>query len=355
MTDTLLEVDGLTVEYRTSQGLLTAVSDVSFEISEGEYLGLVGESGCGKSTIAKALLGVLDQNGRIASGSIRYKGTEIQDYSERELNERIRWKEISMIPQSSMNNLDPLESIKDQALEIANVHTDLSEREATNRFKDLFEIVGLQPERVSDHPYQFSGGMQQRAIIALALFLRPNLVIADEPTTALDVIMQDQVFRYLTDVKNSMETSMMLITHDISLVFESCDSIGVMHGGQLAESGSVTDVYDSPHHPYSLLLQKAFPDHRYPDRNLAVIEGTPPEHIGEGEVNFCSFADRCPWAIEECTAAAPPLEPVDQDPSHRAACVRKNEVDSFSVNYDREESAAQCTDGGEGGAGGKSR
>ncbi|MFD1685055.1 ABC transporter ATP-binding protein [Halobellus litoreus] len=326
MSEPLLEIEDLTIQYRTDQGPLTAVSGASFTIDDGEYFGLVGESGCGKSTLAKSLLRGLDDNGEITAGSVRYRGEEIHEYGEREMNEKLRWKEISWIPQSSMNSLDPLQRVSEQALELAEVHTDLSEAAAREKFRDLFEVVGLPKDRIDDYPHQFSGGMQQRAIIALALFLDPSLIIADEPTTALDVIMQDMVFKYLDEIKEATETSLLLITHDISVVFESCESMAIMHGGQVAETGDVVELFDSPRHPYSILLQEAFPDIRHPERDLAVIEGRPPQSMGD--VESCTFADRCPWAVEECRRSAPPLEEVAQDASghHRAACFRKDEV-----------------------------
>jgi peptide/nickel transport system ATP-binding protein len=325
MSEPLLEVEDLTIQYDTPGGKLTAVSNATFTVERGEYFGLVGESGSGKSTIVKAVLGALDDNGEIASGVIRYKGEEIQDYTEAELNKHIRWKEISWIPQSSMNSLDPLIRISDQAVGLAEIHTDLSKEAALDRFKEMFEVVGLSPNRVSDYPHQFSGGMKQRAMIALALFLDPELILADEPTTALDVIMQDQVFEYLDRIKTDTDTSMMLITHDISVVFESCDDMAIMHGGQVAETGTVSDVFGNPKHPYSILLQRAFPDLRFPGQTLEVIEGHPPQSMGE--VNACTFAGRCPWAVEECEQAAPALEPVaDGDGDHRAGCFRKDEV-----------------------------
>lgn len=328
----LLEVEDLTIQYRTQDGDLTAVSDASFTIDEGQYFGLVGESGCGKSTIASSIMGGLDRNGRVTAGIIRYRGEEIQNYTEEQLNDRVRWKEISWIPQGSMSSLDPLQRISEQAAEIARTHTDLSKDEAVEKLRELFEIVGLQPTRVTDYPHQFSGGMQQRALIALALFLEPSLIIADEPTTALDVIMQDQVFRYLDRIRDELSASMMLITHDISVVFESCDRMAVMHAGQVAETGSVVDVFDTPRHPYSILLQEAFPDVRYPKRQLEIIQGNPPQNIGP--VDYCTFVDRCPWAVEECEQSAPPLESIadadsadgiDED-EHTVACFRKHEV-----------------------------
>jgi oligopeptide/dipeptide ABC transporter ATP-binding protein len=339
MSEPLLEVEDLTIQYRTSEGPLTAVSGVSFTVDEGEYFGLVGESGCGKSTIINSMIGGLDDNGEVVSGTIKYRGEEIQDFTEAQWNRTIRWKEISQIPQGSMNSLDPLKRIDEHALELADVHTDMTKKEALERFEELFETVGLKPERVKEYPHQFSGGMQQRAIIALALFLNPSLIIADEPTTALDVIMQDQIFKYIDRVQEEYEMSMLLITHDISLVFESCDSMGVMHGGQLAESGDVHDVFNTPRHPYAILLQEAFPDVRDPKRELGTIEGSPPQYLGE--VTECTFVDRCPWAVEECRQRAPTLEAVDTAGRHRAACFRWDEV------HELYEGPVETTTGGE--------
>ncbi len=350
MSQPILEVDDLTIEFQTGESSITAVSDASFSIEQGEYMGLVGESGCGKSTIAKALLGALDKNGRIVSGKILYEGEEIQDFTEEEFNEKIRWKEIAMIPQASMNSLDPIQPISRKALEIADAHTDLSKSEALDRFKEAFEIVGLQPSRISEYSFQFSGGMRQRAIIALTLFLRPTIVIADEPTTALDVIMQDQVLNYIKKIREETNSSMMMITHDISVVFETCDTMTVMHSGQVAETGPVTDLYDSPTHPYLMLLQDAFPDIRYPNRDLEVIDGYPPELTDKAD--FCTFVDRCPWAVDECSQTAPRLESVTDrsvsgdgsDSTHKVACIRKDEVPQ--LNEERKRQGRTTADGG---------
>lgn len=348
MSDPLLEVDDLTVQYETPEGMLTAVSDASFTISEGEFFGLAGESGSGKSTLAKSIIGGLDGNGQVSSGSIRYRGEEIQHLSGSELSERIRWKEISWIPQGAMSSLDPLQRVSEQAIEIGNVHTDLSDDEILEKLKETFEIVGLQESRINDYPHQFSGGMQQRAIIALALFLDPELVIADEPTTALDVIMQDQIFRYLDRMKAELDVSLLLITHDISVIFESCDSVAIMHASQIAERGTTEAVHDNPRHPYAFMFKEAFPDVREPKRELEVIDGYPPELMGD--VDFCSFADRCPWAEPECRQGAPPSEAVDgDDPDHVAACVRKSEAYELykSANTETDSTAESITSMGE--------
>jgi oligopeptide/dipeptide ABC transporter ATP-binding protein len=335
----LLAIEDVSIQYETNRGdVITAVSNASLTITEGEYFGLVGESGSGKSTLAKSVIGGLDDNGRVTSGEIRYKGDPIQDLSHGELNDKIRWNEISWIPQASMNSLDPLKKIGEQAVTLAKTHTDLTRSEAIEKFGDTFEVMGLQRERMFDYPHQFSGGMKQRAMIAMAIFLEPSLLIADEPTTALDVIMQDQIFDYIGKLQDEFNTSMLLITHDISVVFESCDTIGVMHGGQISEVAPATRLFDAPHHPYTIKLQQAFPDIRYPDRNLQEILGHPPQP--HGEVDYCTFANRCPWAKPECENGEPPLEPAVgelDDGLHQVACIRQEVVqDEQEAKLDRE-------------------
>jgi len=332
MSDPILEFDGVDIEYETRGGTAVhAVNDASFAIDEHDYFGLVGESGCGKSTIADAVVGGLDENGAVTGGEIRYKGTPIQDYSEKEFNKNIRWTEISFIPQSSMNSLDPVMKLSQQAIEMAKYHTDMSKDEAVERLRELFDVVGLSESRIHDYPHQFSGGMQQRAIIAFALFLQPSLIIADEPTTALDVIMQDQILDHINDLKDDWEISMLMITHDISVVFENCDSMAVMHGGQVAEAGDVVELFDHPRHPYAILLQNAFPDVRYPDRELAIIDGHPPQ-LRE-KPDFCTFADRCPWSTQECYDGAPDPRPVAGDEEHLAWCVRADEMEELAADH----------------------
>jgi oligopeptide/dipeptide ABC transporter ATP-binding protein len=324
----LLEVDDLSITYHTDGDDVRAVTDASFTIESGEYYGLVGESGSGKSTIAKALIGGLDANAEIVSGTIRFRGREIESFGEAEFNEHIRWKEVSFIPQASMDSLDPIVTIRDQALELARAHTDWDTEETVRRLGTLFDVVGLPASRIDDYPYEFSGGMEQRALIALALLLDPSLVVADEPTTALDVIMQDQILQYMEEIRAEEDLSMLLITHDISVVFETCDTMAVLHGGQVAESGPATALFDRPTHPYTHLLQRAFPDIRSPDRELRTIGGEPPRL--RGDVSHCTFADRCPWSAPECRADAPPLETVDGALTHSSSCIRRQDIDELN-------------------------
>lgn len=342
--DSLLEITDLSIEYGTRKGPLRAVSDASFSIGANEYFGLVGESGCGKSTIAKAILNNLDSNGRVSAGEIRYRGTNLLDLTEKEYDDQFRWNEISIIPQSAMNSLNPIERISKQAWEIAEAHTDWTKEETLDELRELFDVVGLPEARIHDYPYQFSGGMKQRAVIALSFLLKPSLVVADEPTTALDVIMQDQFLKYVDEVREVRDSAILMITHDIAVVFELCDTLGVMHGGQVAETGSTEHIVDNPRHPYSILLQQAFPDHRFPDRQLEEITGAPPSLTQD--VDFCTFVDRCPWAQPECSEGAPPLENVDDRGSHRVACIRENEMESLAGEYlddlrDRRERSAE--------------
>jgi oligopeptide/dipeptide ABC transporter ATP-binding protein len=330
MSETILSVDDLEITYRMDGSPdIRAVSGCSFEVEQGEYFGLVGESGCGKSTVAKSVVGALDGNGEITGGEIRFNGTPIHNYSEKQFRKELRWTDIAVIPQASMNSLDPITKISDQAVQIGQTHTDRSAADLKDRLAELFDIVGLSESRINDYPHQFSGGMEQRAIIAFALLLEPQLIIADEPTTALDVIMQDEILAYFDEIKQG-DFSMLLITHDMSVVLENCDSMAVLHGGQTAETGSVTEIHENPRHPYTKLLQEAFPDIRTPNQELMEIPGNPPELTDD--VDYCTFVDRCPWAIEECRSGAPPIEPTDERGDHCSSCIRSSEIEEFDTD-----------------------
>jgi len=317
----LLEVEGLAIEYRTPDGRLRAVDDVDFRVARDETLGLVGESGCGKSTIARAILDVLDRNGEVAAGEIRFKGVDLTGLTAAELND-VRWNGISMISQSAMNALNPVHRISAQIVEAIQAHEDVTDAEARERVVELFELVGLNPNRIDDYPHQFSGGMKQRAYIAMALALDPDLLIADEPTTALDVIVQDQILKRLGELRRDLGISMLLITHDISVVAETCDRLGVMYAGKLMEYGDIESIFEAPYNPYTLGLQNSFPSVSE-TRDLISIPGTPPDLSDPPE--GCRFAARCPFATDGCLDAHPPLEAVDDD--HYSACYRHDIVD----------------------------
>ena len=348
--DTIMRVRDASVAFQMDRGESRVLNDVDVDIRREEVLGVIGESGSGKSMFASSLLNAVVEPG-VTTGEITYypsggEPVDVLGLDDDELR-AFRWEEVAMVFQGAMSSFNPVMTIGAHFRETVDQH-DYDMTEGMERARQLISDLYMDPDRVLDsYPHELSGGMQQRAIIALALLLEPSVVIADEPTTALDVIMQDQVFQELEDMKEDFETSMLLITHDISLVFESCDRMAVMHGGQIAETGAVTSIYDEPRHPYSILLQGAFPDIKDPDRELETIDGAPPQLYGE--VTECSFVDRCPWAIDECSSKAPHLDPIEgsDDDSHRAACFRKHEVlDMYRAENDSL-GARSATDGGD--------
>jgi oligopeptide/dipeptide ABC transporter ATP-binding protein len=310
---TLLEVNDLHVTYAGNPDV-KAVRGVSFSLDEGETLGIVGESGCGKTTLAQAIMGALPDNGRITQGEIIFDGQDVTTLSKRELRS-IRWERMAMISQSAMNSLDPVYRVKDQIREAIQEHRDVSDKEAYERGRELIELVGIDPDRVEDYPHQLSGGMRQRVIIAMALALDPDLIIADEPTTALDVIVQEQILYRIKQLQLELGNSMLMVTHDISVVAETCDSMVVMYGGELMEAGNVDEIFNNAHHPYTLGLQNAFPSVEGEKRDLTSIPGSPPDLSDPPE--GCPFEARCPFASPECSKPLPEVEPVED---HRVRC-----------------------------------
>ncbi|MFB6299948.1 MAG: ABC transporter ATP-binding protein, partial [Halobacteriales archaeon] len=273
----LLEADNVTIEYRTREhGNLRAVEGINFTVNEDETFGLVGESGCGKSTVAQAILGLLPSNGSVAEGEIRYRGVDMTELDKPEMDQ-IRWENISLISQGAMNALNPVHRISNQIVEAIQAHRDMGEEAARERVAELFELVGMDPDRMDDYPHQFSGGMKQRAYIAMALALDPDLVIADEPTTALDVIVQDQILKRINELQEELGISMILITHDISVIAETCERLAVMYSGKIMEYGNLRSIFANPYNPYTLGLQNAFPTLRGEKQNLISIPGSPPD------------------------------------------------------------------------------
>jgi oligopeptide/dipeptide ABC transporter ATP-binding protein len=311
----MLEVRDLRIVYDTRQGPVRAVDGVSFGIEEGEHFGLVGESGCGKTTLAKSLLRLLPPNGRIAGGAIRFRGDDLVTMDAETLR-RLRWREIAMIPQSAMGALDPVFRVGDQLAEAILVHEGTSRARAMDRVRAMFDSVGLDPRRTGDYPHQFSGGMRQRALIAMALLLNPSLIIADEPTTALDVIVKDQILEQIDRVQRRSRRSMLLVTHDISVVSENCDRVAVMYAGRIMELAPVEALFGAPHHPYTLGLQNAFPTLAGEIRDLVAIPGSPPSLVAPP--SGCPFHPRCPFAETRCRDSEPPLATVG--PGHASAC-----------------------------------
>ena len=319
----LLEIDQLEVRYRTSDGEARAVDGISFAIETSMCLGLVGESGCGKSTVAKAILGILPPSGRVAAGAIRYAGRDLVGVSPAELR-RIRWQEIALVPQSAMNGFDPVYTVESQLNEAIIAHRRMPAAQRRRRIAELFALVGLEPGRMKDYPHQFSGGMRQRAMIAMAMVLDPPLIVADEPTTGLDVLVQDQILQQIRQLHERLGKAMLLITHDMAVVSENCDRIAVMYAGRIMEYGDEA-VFRTPYHPYTLGLCNAFPDLADRGRALISIPGTPPNLVSPPD--GCRFHARCPFATPLCATTSPPLLEVAL--GHLVACHHVDQAETF--------------------------
>ena len=293
-----------------------AVDQVSFNLHAGEVMGLVGESGCGKTTLMLSLMRLLSVNGRIVNGEINLVGRDLLDLSENEMAD-VRWKNIAMIFQGAMNALNPVLTVGEQIIEaLLRHHAVIGMEEANRRVAELFDLVGMPPSRSNQYPFQFSGGMRQRVMIAMALACSPPVVIADEPTTALDVMIQAQILELLLELRKRLGMAVILVTHDLGVIAELCDSVLVMYGGVAAEYTDVDTLYNQPAHPYTQNLLKAFPDLSHPTGKLISIPGYPPriDALPPG----CRFAPRCPQAFERCHREKPPLY---QLPGfHQASC-----------------------------------
>ena len=317
----LLEIRDLTVLYHSQRGTVRAVDNISLDVAPVQHLGIIGESGCGKTTLIRALTRVLPQNGQILSGQIQFQGQDLLALSEREMR-NLRWREIATVPQASMDSLNPVQRVGRQLEEIMTVRGSLDRRSARRRAVDLFSLVGLDTDRLDRYPHEFSGGMKQRAVIAMALALEPSLLIADEPVTALDVIVQHQILEVLQRLEEELKLTVLLITHDISVVAQVCDSVAVMYAGQIVEQAQAEPFFKSPYHPYSLGLQNAFPNMAEPKEVLVSIEGYPPDLTDPPPA--CRFAPRCPFVQPQCKETAPIITKIGSD--HLAACLRIEEM-----------------------------
>src|SRR3954464_2300726 len=303
----LLSVEDLRVQFRTSRGTVHAVNGITFDVAPGETLGIVGESGCGKSVTSLAILGILPRAGRITGGTATFGDRDLFRLSDRELR-RVRGRDIAMIFQDPMTSLNPVLTIGRQIREALETHFDMGKQEANRRVSELLEQVGIpSPDiRLKDYPHQFSGGMRQRAMIAMALACEPKLLIADEPTTALDVTIQAQILDLLRDLVADRDTALLLITHDLGVVAGMCDRVNVMYGGMFMETGTVEDVFERPRHPYTLGLLQSIPRLDTPrGRKLQPIEGAPRDMLRPPSA--CPFAPRCAYEVDMSRREVPPL------------------------------------------------
>ena len=318
----VLEVKNLKLYYYTSKGVVKAVDDITFDLREGETLGLVGESGCGKTTTGTALLHMPTSPWRIPGGEILLDGKDIVPLHEGEIRKNVRWEKISMVFQGAMNCLTPVYTIGKQMLETLNEHKEMDRAQAQERIEKYVSYVGLSKEVLKRYPHELSGGMKQRIVIATALFLEPRVVICDEPTTALDVVVQAQIINLLKDLKEKLKLSFIFITHDLATEAEVSDRIVVMYAGKIAEIGTNEQIYgedNSKSHPYTQRLLKATPRLHEDVDELSFIPGTPPDLLDPPK--GCRFHLRCPEVMDRCKVEEPPLKEIDKD--HQVACWRR--------------------------------
>ena len=316
MNGKLLKIENLSIEYSVNNTVVKAVRDLSLDIGEGECLGLVGETGAGKTTAALAIMGLIpDPPGKITKGQIQFQGEDILRKSPKQMR-KIRGSAISMIFQDPMTSLNPVISIGDQIMEVILLHNKISKGEATVKTQKMLETVGIPANRYSEYPHQFSGGMKQRVMIACALSCNPRLLIADEPTTALDVTIQAQILELIGNLKKEFNTAMLMITHDLGVVSEICDRVAVMYAGNIMELGPVRAVYGRPSHPYTAGLFKSLPSLDEDVERLEPIPGMMPDpsSLPAG----CPFAPRCPNRLQQCGEEQPGL--TGMEPGHKAAC-----------------------------------
>jgi oligopeptide/dipeptide ABC transporter ATP-binding protein len=311
----LLVVENLRTYFTLSSGIVKAVDGVSFELHDGEALGIAGESGCGKTTTALSLLRLLPANAKVVSGSVKLFGIDLATKSENALR-RYRWREISVIFQGAMNALNPVRQVGDQVAEPIIERLGVPKAEANRRARELLELVGIARDRAADYPHQLSGGMRQRAMIAMALACDPAIVIGDEPTTALDVMVQAQILELLERLREQLGLSLILITHDLSVIAETCDRVMVMYAGRVAEEGPVRTVFSGPRHPYTQMLLAAIPNLDSDKRLLGTIPGSPPDL--RTPPPGCRFHPRCPLAMDVCREVVP--EEVRYADGVRVAC-----------------------------------
>ncbi len=305
----VLEVSGLSVEYVLDRGVARAVDDVSFTVGRGEFLGIVGESGCGKSTLLFAVAQLLAPPARVEAGSVRFQGTNLVGLTDGQLS-AIRWRDMSVVMQSAMNALNPVKSIGAQFKDAMKAHGKPTAEQIAARSAEVLKMVGIDPVHLGSYPFQLSGGMRQRSMIAMAMLFTPDLVIMDEPTSALDVVAQRSLMVQIRELQLQLGFAVIFVTHDMSLISHFSDRLMVMYAGQVDELGATRTVFDRPLHPYTQGLLEAFPSIRGPRVPLKGIPGNPPDlaRLPAG----CRFHPRCPYAVERCAQVAPDLFDLDQ-------------------------------------------
>lgn len=307
----LLGIKDLVMYYNTLRGDVKAVDNITFDLGKGETLGLVGESGCGKTSAMLAVLALLPFNARILNGAIYFDGENLLDIPKSRIRKEIRWNRISTIFQGAMNALHPMMTAGKQIVEAILLHERVSKRDALVRAGDLLELVGIERAKIDRYPHELSGGMKQRVVIAMSIACNPELVIADEPTTALDVIIAAQVLELLKELQRKLNVSMILISHDLSAVAEVCDKIVIMYAGKIVETGTVMQVFKNPMHPYSEKLLAAFPSILGAKKKLVSIGGSPPDLLSPPQ--GCRFHPRCSYAKEICRKKEPVLSDLGHD------------------------------------------
>ncbi|MEM2144577.1 MAG: ABC transporter ATP-binding protein [Candidatus Jordarchaeaceae archaeon] len=302
---TLLKVENLKTYFRILRGEVKAVENVSFSLAKGQSLGLAGESGCGKTTTALSILRLLPANAEVKSGRILYEGVDILKLNDEEFRKNFRWKKISLVSQGAMNALNPVMTIGDQIAEAIVIHEKVAKTEALERAGKLLDLVGVGKERLTRYPHELSGGMKQRTVIAMALACNPGLIIADEPTTALDVITEAQVLGVMRELQKKLHLSMIVISHDLSMIAETCDSVAIMYAGQIVELGDIVSVFKETLHPYTQKLIGAFPSIVGEKAELSTIPGFPPDLLNPP--SGCRFHPRCQYAMEICRKKEPEM------------------------------------------------
>ena len=316
LDDIILEIKNLVVEYHTDESIVHAANGINLQVRRGETIGLVGETGAGKTTIARSILRILPTPpAKLCDGEILFNGQNLIELPEGEMR-KIRGSKISMIFQDPMTALNPIETVGWQIAEAIRLHDKIGKAEATVKACEMLELVGIPSDRYNEYPHQFSGGMKQRVVIAMALACNPELLLADEPTTALDVTIQAQVLDMMKTLKTRLNTSVVMITHDLGVVAESCDSVAVIYAGEVVEHGTVVDIFDYSAHPYTIGLFNSLPKLDATEDRLKPIHGLMPDptNLPKG----CKFSDRCPRATDKCKAEAPDMQEIG--PGHTVRC-----------------------------------